>query len=317
MRLRNLLNSEPRFVDYDHRPNDNQRQLLFALNGVAMISKMAGIIFLCLAVLPAAISAGSNQKTITLSDLAGTYVVGFTFGGHELTLKIDGTYGLVTQAEAISTENSGRYTISNGNLYFTILKSTWHTRDGNKTVNLLDPDEVKKEFGTNDGSRPREFSLMPVRWSSRLYLMPQNSLEDFVKNINLGIEPRVNLITRNYYGDFYLREGDEDKEVTGNPDLPKDLLSQWLQPPITGTIVSIYRDNDSYIATIDKGSVDGLVRGTEFVVGNSESFDTSRFPVLAVTQQIAMVKINQDLKVGDKLSTKYGRQVQALLIPAS
>ena len=125
--------------------------------------------------------------------------------------------------------------------------------------------------GTIDGE---PIKRKPIRWGERVYLIPTFRIIDFCNAINSGWEPR-----NCTHGRFYLRRGDEEKEVSGKPELPKEFMPYLLDKPIGATIVSVkdIRERDRFwnIATfvVDKGQNDGLLPGMElhvvrpFVVG--------------------------------------------------
>jgi hypothetical protein len=56
-----------------------------------------------------------------------------------------------------------------------------------------------------------------VRWGERHYLIPANDLAGFCDVVRSGREPR-----NSYLGRYFLKRGDEDKPVSGKPDLPGD-----------------------------------------------------------------------------------------------
>ncbi len=60
--------------------------------------------------------------------------------------------------------------------------------------------------------------LVPIAWTDRLYLIPPERIAEFASAINHGDEPRLAV-----RGRFLLRQGDNDKPVTGLPALPSSV----------------------------------------------------------------------------------------------
>ena len=65
--------------------------------------------------------------------------------------------------------------------------------------------------------------------------MDQYASGKFIGAINLGFEPREVEGYRAYYGQFYLRVGDENKAIDGRPPLPKEFLDNLLSAPVIAT----------------------------------------------------------------------------------
>lgn len=272
-----------------------------------MSGKFITLCFLVCLILTVDVTA---QQSPGASEFAGTYVVGHSFGGSSKTLNNDGTYSEHSANCTSSTEESGKYVLSNGRLRFTILKYTGKQNGDEKEFDLFDPQARKKFLGFRedyDKVEPlkTEFSLLPVKWSERVYLIYETDLQDFSNAINLGLEPRAALGTEIYYGSFFLREGDEEKSVSGKPSLPSEWQSFLLSKPVTGNIIAIEEQGEDKIATIDKGSQDGLRVGMKLVVEGQEPTPWSTEGlILSVEEKTARVSVS-DVKAGDALSTKY------------
>jgi hypothetical protein len=275
------------------------------------------VCFLCLTVLLSAVQSEARQP-LTQSRLAGTYVVGHEFGGSSLTLESDGRFsGEGGSDDGTVSSESGTYVLSEGFLRFTLTKSVGKRGDGKKERNLLDPEERKELFSGGTAAIVREFKMLPVTWSDRIYLIYENDLKDFANAINLGLEPRMSLTSQPfgepYYGSFYLRRGDEQKKVTGHPSLPKEWLAFLLRKPVTATVISVQESKKAtYVATsvvtVNKGSGDGLRVGMRLVVKGEEPSTSLGAEVISVGERTAKVKSVQVydlLKVGDRLSTRY------------
>jgi hypothetical protein len=97
---------------------------------------------------------------------------------------------------------------------------------GAKVVNdllILTPE------GPNEsrGIRRIATDLIPVRWGERFYLVPEEAGKSFCAEVNSHREPRS---TR--FGDYYLRDGDWGKKVTGMPNVPREWESLLQKKPI-------------------------------------------------------------------------------------
>ncbi|MCL2709564.1 MAG: hypothetical protein FWE95_01685 [Planctomycetaceae bacterium] len=107
----------------------------------------------------------------------------------------------------------------------------------------------------------------PIRWGERIYLIPTYRVIEFCNAVNSGGEPR-----NRTYGRFYLRRGDEEKEVKGKPELSEEFMPYLLDKPVDATIASVEKihekDRHQNIATVvvNKGKNDGLLPGMELHV---------------------------------------------------
>lgn len=273
---------------------------------------------LCLAVLLSAIQSLAQQEDV-FKRFAGTYVTGHEFGGGALTLDADGRFsvgGGSDDGTQIST--SGTYTLSNGRLRFIIVKSTGKRGSEGKEFNLLDPQDRKEMFGdSGSGTIEKEFEMVPIEWSGRTYLLYERDLKNFVDAVNLGIEPRSTLTSNRYsspwYGSLYLRSGDEKKKVEGNPSLPEQWLSFLLDKPITAKVISIeeirkHQWSTTFTAVINKGSRDGLKVGMKLLTEDEEPSPWGGTEVISVAEKTAKIRtelVRSELKVGDKISSRY------------
>ncbi len=127
----------------------------------------------------------------------------------------------------------------------------------------MSPDKNKEfSFSGFDGT------LVPVKWGSRTYLIPEDDLQSFTTDINLGEEPRN--ASHNRAGMHYLKVGDEDKLVSGLPDLPAEYLKKIRSVAVDANVRGAkllknypndYSCGREYLVTLDKGSADGLAQG--------------------------------------------------------
>jgi hypothetical protein len=252
----------------------------------------------------------SAQQILTASELTGTYVAGHNFGGSSINLQADGTYSQDSGACTMATKRSGKYFLSDGIVRFTILKYTGvQFSDESKEIDLFNSEALKEFFGYGNDEKVEppttEFSLVLVKWGERVYLIDDSNLRDFSNAINLGLEPRPELRSEPYYGSFFLREGDLQKSVTGKPSLPAEWQTFLLGKPVTAKIVAIETQDKTQIATINRGSRDGLKVGMKLLLKDQEPSLWSRGgEILSVETRTAKVEV-YDLKVGDILNSKF------------
>ena len=70
------------------------------------------------------------------------------------------------------------------------------------------------------------------------------------------------------------------------------------------TVVEVEKIDDRFIATIDRGSEDGLRREMTLVtVDDNDPFYNSHW-IISVQPHRSKVQISRDIKVGDKLTTR-------------
>jgi len=283
-----------------------------------MAVKSDRLILLSLVMLLSAVPSLAQQEDV-FRKFAGTYVTGHEFGGGSLTLDSKGDFSDGSGSDdGTRVSSSGNYTLSEGLLRFVMVKETWKRGEGGKELNLLDPNDRKEAFGKLDsGETKKEFKMLPLEWSGRIYLLYEEDLKNFANAVNLGIEPRASLTSRYYispwFGSFYLRSGDEQKKATGKPPLPEPWLSFLLSKPISANVLSIdeivrAKWNMTFTATIDKGSRDGLKVGMKLLTSDEEPSPWGGTEVISVDEKTAKIRsqlARSELKVGDKISSKY------------
>lgn len=161
---------------------------------------------------------GTTATLKPAEQLAGQYSRGcLGYFGETLKLLPDGTYKTSTYSDAIDrttgasgTTTYGKYGFRDG---FLVLCADY------SMLNTSDPkyaNQRTEELG-------HERQLLPVRWSKRLYLLGgDREVREFCTNVNSGAEARVPP-NRGDCQDYFMRDGDQDKSVTGLPQLP----SKW------------------------------------------------------------------------------------------
>jgi len=254
----------------------------------------------------------ATQQTLSPSELAGTYYAGHNFGGSSITLKADGSYSDSSASCTFTTEESGTYLLSDGVLQFKILKYTGKQNGSEQEVDLFDSQARREFFGYRDDEKvvplKTEYALLPLKWGERIYLVDEKDLGNFTSAINFGLEPRSEMRSEPYYGSFYLRQGDEQKEVSGSPPLPEKWLALLLSKPVTATIVGIEGDGQERVATINKGSRAGLKVGMKLIGKDEEPSPWSATGLFSVEAKSAKMRVGPESKIGDKLTTKYERK---------
>jgi hypothetical protein len=257
------------------------------------------------------------QQEITHHQLAATYVSGHEYASGALTLQTDGRYSMEGGShDGTEFSESGTYVLAGGVVRFTIERSVKRRRGVEGEINLLEPQESregKEGSGSNSTAGiAREFSLIPFRWSERIYLIKEDDLINFVNAVNLGLEPRTELRSENYYGAFYLRRGDELKRASGHPSLPAKWLSFLLSKSVTATVTAIEESQKgsfsaSSTARIDKGSRDGLKVGMRLLINEEEPSTSLGAEIVSVEERTARIRIaqvNAELKIGDVVRTR-------------
>lgn len=237
------------------------------------------------------------------SDLEGSYMYRFEWGGTRVTLKNSGIFTSESSSCTQLTTRSGPYSVSNDVIRFTMQKLTMRSFSDNKEHDLTKRKARKKYLDTDEPFKPESWEIQIVRWGERVYLMNPESFGSFVHAINVGFEPRSVDGYRTYYGAIFLREGDEKKKVAGPPPLPEEFLRDLLPAPIIGTVLSIKPDGRFTLATIDRGSVDRL-KPEMSLFPSVSGLVFEAFRVHSVTEHTAEVYVWGDVKVGDKITTR-------------
>src|SRR5258705_12042351 len=259
---------------------------------------------LSLIILSLTISVSAQQRVP--SELIGSYLFRFQWGGTRITLNSDGTFLKQTSNCTSIYGQSGPYSVSNDRLSLTTLKITVRGfGDDAKEIDLRKRKARKEILETDEPFKPEQSEIRIVRWGPRIYLMSDSYRASFIEAINLGFEPREVDGYRPLYGEILLREGHENKDAVGLPSLPDVFLANLLSAPITATVVSLETANNKTIATINQGSLSGLKVGTILVPeSNEDPFDVPRYEVLSVSEQSSKVAVFGRIKVAEQLTTR-------------
>lgn len=252
----------------------------------------------------------SAQQVFGINELAGSYFTGTDFTSNLIELKTDGTYITKHGSCTYSTEDSERFYVSSGLVHFTRLKYTGRQfSHRKKKINLFDANARKKFFDYDDDEAVEpletEFSLVPIKWDERIYLIFESDLKDFSNAVNLGVEPRSEIRPELWFGSFFLRVGDEEKSISGKPTIPIEWQSFLLNEPVTAKIVSTEKQGEDNLGVIDRGSRDGLKVGMTLASKDEEPSPFSREGVVVSVEEESAKILIFDLKVGDTVKSKY------------
>jgi hypothetical protein len=241
-------------------------------------------------------------------DLVGSYLFRFEWGGTEIKLQPNGTFVKYSSNCTQVFTSSGPYSVTNNILSLTTKKMSVRSFSDNEEHDVTKRKARKKYLDTDEPFKPETRDLQIVRWGQRIYLMDQDVFGAFIRAINLGFEPRQVDGYRAFYGAFYLRVGDENKAINGKPPLPNEFLDNLLSAPVTATILKLETSGKGSIATIDRGSDDGLRKGMFLVTARDQS--GSYLPsyqhhlIISVEPTVAKVEIVEQLTLGAKLTTR-------------
>jgi hypothetical protein len=146
------------------------------------------------------------RHNTTLAAVAGSYYYGDGLGmNFSLVVKPEGRFSFIWRGcLGVYGKNEGGARVVNDHL-------------------ILTPEQPNE----SRGMRRIPTDLVPVRWGERLYLVPKEAGKGFFYEVSRDREPRSNP-----HGDYYLREGDWGKKVTGLPNVPKEWESLLQQKPI-------------------------------------------------------------------------------------
>ena len=246
---------------------------------------------------------GVNIRAQQDSRLVGSYFYRFEWGGGRITLKNNGTFTRESGDCTGVTIESGPYSVSNNAIRFTSRKLTMRSFSDNKERDLTKRKERKKYLDTDEPFKPESWELQIVRWDERVYLLDRTAFGSFIQAINLGFEPRSVDGYRAYYGAIFLREGDENKPVTGPPALPEGHLRDLLPAPVIATVLELKGEGGITVATIDRGNADGLKKEMALVPITPTMF-YQPYRISSIGEHSAQVNVSGDIKVGDQLTTR-------------
>jgi hypothetical protein len=254
--------------------------------------------------------AQESKAGLTAAEIVGSYTYSGRWGGDTPTFAEGGKYSSLGGDCTHEYLFEGSYRIAEGRVLIRIFSARkWpHGRRDTEDEEKIEPPEGEA-WGDS------EERLLPVRWGERLYLVDDGELLRFCNAVNAGIEPRGGkddpdyspFLRGAYFGTFYLRDGDEKKKASGEPQLPEEWRRFLLKRPIKGLLLSVGGGEDE--AVVNVGTRAGLRKGMLlFLEGNERDVPPSYYSgmeVLSVADETAVVRGFDHAKVGDKVSTRY------------
>lgn len=153
-----------------------------------------------------------------------------------------------------------------------------------------------------------------VRWGERRYLVPTDGIIDFCNDINAGREARLSA-----RGSHLIRRGDEERDVTGYPDVPDQLRDYLLKVPINAKLVAIGKPTtrpsiiiESHFidtpVTLDVGRVEGVRLGMELYFMHQDLVQSVTVTDVEEHQSTALMTSMTDhvdvVKIGYALCTR-------------
>lgn len=273
------------------------------------------------------ISPGLAQNNIPAvappnpKEIVGEYVYSSGYVGAIFKIMEDGKYEYITFSDCCDPvwEESGTYALRDNLLHFKITKKTLNQ------YNLLDPKQrieaYRKLYQYKGSDLPAEvirteYEMQVVRWGGRIYLLDLDKINLFTAAVNFGIEPRQRIINGNYLTTrFFLRRGDSEKAVAGNPDLPEPWNSYLHDTPIKAVVTKVESDNKKKIYTVNKGRADRLNVGMLLVGENTKPFYDNLLLVISVEEGSAKLESQTlyravNYQAGDTLITKIPKSPQ-------
>jgi len=216
---------------------------------------------------------------VSFKDVVGSYYFGDGTGVNcTLTLTKQGAFAFIWRG-CLGTydENIGSASVKNGVLHITPKKPN-----------------LRKGFrGT-----PTEF--FPVRWGIRMYLIPTNDIIEFCSAVNQGSEPR-----HGNWGDYYLRQNDWDKPVSGLPAVPEPWEKYFLGKPVTAKITELIGRQEAWLAL---GTENGILQGMILTARDHGKLMFSQVKVEAVEKNRCRIKCewkDSELEVGQTVPSRY------------
>lgn len=167
-----------------------------------------------------------NLKTLTLPAVAGKYFNSNGYSTHDLNIKPDGTYNYTyaEPGEGTYEESSGIAKITDG---YVILIANRVLKAG--TGMWCSTGRVYYK-----PVQPVVAKFIPIQWDGRLYFIKPDEMIDFCIAIENGKEQGTQPV-RDYRqpSDYYLKDNDWKKPVTGLPSFPPPWDSLKFNRPST------------------------------------------------------------------------------------
>lgn len=247
----------------------------------------------------------SQSKTpITREEIVGEYSMGHSFFGSNLRLENDGTFKVFWGSDTVQGAHNGTYAFDGINLSL-----TW-----NSSTEMIGGTPIQEESKpTNKESIIRTEKLVVTRWDTRMYLIPQGEFLFFCNLVNAGIEPRTEMNSSlgeyfSYGGHYsirlYLKDDGKAPIPRGLPEVPLEFRQYLLTTPITGKITKVENISKDTFADIFISNRKGLKIGMT-LVARPDRFISDALEVIEIKGSIVKVRAYTEIKVGDKVSTRF------------
>jgi hypothetical protein len=221
---------------------------------------------------------GAENK-VTLKDLNGTYYFGDGLGVN-CTLELDPSGRFSFRWRGCLGEydrNEGPIRMQDG--FLRLEPECPNIREGFKGVATV---------------------LLPVRWSTRTYLIPREELPNFINEINQGGEPRDHV-----HGRFFVRKEDWKAKAVGLPDLPLKWKNMILPKAIEGKVLAI----DASRFTISLGKEQGAWEGMILTAHIKATPGFCQLRVVSVSDSSCVAtfqyRSTNELEVGNSVTSQF------------
>ena len=171
-------------------------------------------------------------------ELVGTYTYSSGFVSAVYEISADGKFRYYTGSDCCDPvwKELGSYSLAGNLLHFKVTTKTlnnYDVLDQKKAIEAYRKVYDRKGADVPPHVSQAEYDMQIVRWGERIYLVDPEKINLFAASVNFGIEPREGIISRNHLASrLFLRVGDQDKGVTGKPNLPEPWLSHLQDSPV-------------------------------------------------------------------------------------
>lgn len=285
-----------------------------------MLRKGIGFL-ICLTIQFCLFQRSANAQEVSADELIASFTSVHNFGSSTITFDTNGKFKIETGDCTTEYFSSGKYNFLSNVVNFNELNRKRQSRVFDElSLSRLSEEEKKAYYDEESfAENSRTSKMIPVKWAARLYLIDEEELENFCNAVNLGIEPRPELSSDPFYGAFYLRAGDEYKDVTGMPVLPGNWNGFFLKKPVTAKITKIEDgEKNEKIVTVNRGALSGLKIGMRLIKKNQAPSLWSDARVISVEKYsagLSVSPINEELKIGQILTSRFVRsKIEEMII---
>lgn len=164
-----------------------------------------------------------------------------------------------------------------------------------------------------EATRGLAIEWMPVKWGDRRYIIPKDGILDFVNSVNNGYEPAYRI--PGVGASFLNKAGDEDRRVSGFPEVPTVYLRYLLKTPIRGRVTAVGTfqvekmdsggtETRSTNVTLNVGARQGVLVGMRFVTYKPRLIHED-IVVTEVLDDRSKGIVRQQGRIYDQPSTKW------------